>query len=261
MKAVILCGGQGTRIRDVSEVVPKPMLSIGDRPILWHIMKTYAHYGIKDFVLCLGYKGWVIKEYFLNFAAKTSDISLKLGTSDLKIYHQKSDEADWNVTLVETGETAQTGARVWKARSFLEDCDSFCLTYGDGVADVNIRALCDAHKKMGVRGTVTGVHPSGRFGEMEVNGDLVTEFNEKPNVGSGMINGGYMVFDTSALQKYFRPGDDLILEIEVLGLMVKDRQLGLYQHNGFWQCIDTPREYNFLSEIWKADKAPWKVWA
>jgi glucose-1-phosphate cytidylyltransferase len=260
MKAVILCGGQGTRIRDISEVLPKPMLMIGDRPILWHIMKIYAHYGIKDFVLCLGYKGWVVKEYFINYAAKTSDISLKLGTSNITVHHKKFDEADWNITLVETGEAAQTGARLWNARHYLEDCGSFCMTYGDGVADVDIHALLETHKKLGVKATVTGVHPSGRFGEMEVKGDLVTEFNEKPNVGSGMINGGFMVMESSALAKYFRSGEDLILEIEVMNLMVRDRQLGLYQHKGFWQCVDTPREYNNLCDAWKADKAPWKVW-
>jgi len=260
IKAVILCGGQGTRIRDVSEALPKPMLTIGGMPIVWHIMKTYAYYGIKDFVLCLGYKGWVVKEFFLNYNAKISDISMKLGKPDSVKYNKINNEADWDITMVETGESAQTGARIWNARKYLEDCDMFSVTYGDGVADVNINALIKTHKETNAMGTVTGVHPSGRFGEMEVSDNLVTEFNEKPNVGMGLINGGYMLFDKGAIKKYFRPGDDLILESEVLSGMVKDRKLGVYKHDGFWQCIDTPREYGILNNMWDTGKARWKVW-
>jgi len=260
MKALILCGGRGTRIRDVSEILPKPMLNIGERPILWHIMKIYAHYGIKDFVLCLGYKGWAIKEFFLNYSAKTSDVTLNLNNKNSIIYHSQCLEEDWNVTLVETGEFAQTGARIWNARNYLQDCEEFCVTYGDGVADIDIDDLLNSYKNSGLLGTVTGVHPSGRFGEVEVRGSLVSEFNEKPNVSRGLINGGFMVFNKKAIDKYFRPGNNLILESEVLPNMVKDKQLGVYEHSGFWQCIDTFREYDILNEMWKSNKAAWNIW-
>ncbi|OIO35455.1 MAG: glucose-1-phosphate cytidylyltransferase [Candidatus Omnitrophica bacterium CG1_02_44_16] len=260
MKSVILCGGQGTRIRDISEVLPKPMLSIGDRPILWHIMKIYAHYGIKEFILCLGYKGWLIKEFFLNYAAKTGDITLTLGDEGSVTLQNDHNEADWKITLVETGQTAQTGARIWNIRKYLKNCESFCVTYGDGVADINIAALLATHKKSQLMGTITGVHPSGRFGEMEIKGGLITQFNEKPNVSMGLINGGFMVFNKQAIGKYFGPGDDLILETEVLNRMVKNKQLGMYKHNGFWQCVDTPREYHMLNDLWRDNKAPWKIW-
>jgi glucose-1-phosphate cytidylyltransferase len=260
MKAVILCGGQGTRIRDVSEVLPKPMLSIGGKPILWHIMKTYAHYGIKDFVLCLGYNGWKIKEFFLNYCAKTSDITVTLDKKNTVTYHGKCEEESWRVTLAETGENAQTGARIFNARQYLKDCDLFSVTYGDGVADIDIKNLLKAHKKGGLAGTITGVHPSGRFGEMETKGNIVAEFNEKPNVSSGLINGGFIIFDKKAIDAYFKPGDDLVLERDVLPKMVREKQLQIYVHNGFWQCIDTPREYNILNDLWEGNKAPWKVW-
>lgn len=260
MKAIILCGGQGTRIRDVSEVLPKPMLPIGEKPILWHIMKIYAHYGIKDFILCLGYKGWIIKEFFINYAAKISDISLTLGKQDSVIYHNVNEEVNWKITLAETGDASQTGARIWNARRYLEDCDLFSVTYGDGVADINIKALVDTHKKSGFLGTITGVHPLGRFGEMEIRGGMITEFNEKPNVSMGLINGGFMIFNRKVIDKYFREGEDLVLESEVLVKMVKDKQLGVYQHDGYWQCVDTPREYNILNKLWSEKKAPWKIW-
>jgi len=260
IKVIILCGGQGTRIRDVSEVLPKPMLFIGGRPILWHIMKIYSYYGIKDFVLSLGYKGWVIKEFFLNYYAKISDVTLELGKKDSIVYHAKNDECDWKVTLVDTGEKAQTGARVWKARKYLDDCDMFGVTYGDGVADIDINKLIDLHKKSGLMGTITGTHPSGRFGEIELRDNLITEFAEKPNVTSGLINGGYMLFNREALDKYFREGDDLILEGEVIPGMVKDKEIGVYKHDGAWQCIDTAREYGVLNDMWDKGKAFWKIW-
>ena len=260
MKAVILCGGRGTRIRDVSEVLPKPMLSVGRKPILWHIMKIYAHHGIKDFVLCLGYKGWIIKEFFLNYYAKTMDLTIDFNKKDSLLYHGKCEEEDWRVTLVETGESAQTGARIWNAREHLKDCDSFCVTYGDGVADVNISKLLKEHKSSGLLATVTAVHPSGRFGEIENKDGLVCKFHEKPNVSSGLINGGFMVFNRLAMEKYFRAGDDLILENEVLPNMVKDKQLGIHKHLGFWQCIDTSREYEVLNKLWNDNRATWKVW-
>ena len=260
MKAVILCGGQGTRIRDISEILPKPMLPVDNRPILWHIMKIYSYYGINDFILCLGYKGWLIKEYFLNYSAKIGDISITLGSGGSVVLHNEHEEAGWKITLVETGECSNTGARIWNARKYLEGCDDFSVTYGDGVADINLNALLKAHKNSGLLGTVTGVHPSGRFGEMEIEKGIVTEFNEKPNVSTGLINGGFMVFKYEALAKYFRNGEDLVLETEVLSRFVRDRQLGMYEHDGFWQCVDTSREYHLLNDLWKTNKAPWKVW-
>lgn len=260
IKAVILCGGQGTRIRDASDVVPKPMLPIGGKPILWHIMKLYAHHGITDFVLCLGYKGWAIKEFFLQYLAMTSDVTVRLGSGTQVDYHHRLDETGWNVTLADTGEHAQTGARVWGIRSYLQDAERFCLTYGDGVADIDLRGLLDQHRRAGVAGMLCGVRPAGRFGEIEFQGNLVQSFHEKPNAAAGYINGGFMVFETERTLSYFRPGSDLNLEQDVLPKMVKDRQLAVYQHDGFWQCMDTLREYNLLNEAWDRGHAPWKVW-
>lgn len=260
MKAVILCGGIGTRIRDISETLPKPMLPIGDKPILWHIMKSYSHYGIKDFVLCLGYKGWTIKEFFLNYHAKISDVSVNLSKSNSIQFYAPADEDDWNITLAETGEKAQTGARVFNVKKYLEGGKYFCLTYGDGVSDVNMKDLLGAHKNSGLICTVTGVRPEGRFGELVIEGEKVVEFSEKTNVRSGYINGGFMVFDSSRIWKYFRPGDDLILERDVLSRLAGDGQLGVFRHDGFWYCCDTPREYAILNNLWEEKKVPWKVW-
>ena len=260
MKAVILCGGIGTRIRDVSEILPKTMLPIGDKPILWHIMKIYANYGIRDFVLCLGYKGWTVKEFFLNYHTKVSDVTVSLGKSDCIQFYSATDEDDWNVTLAETGEKSQTGARIWNVRKYLEGEKYFCVTYGDGVSDINISDLLDVHKKSGVVCTVTGVRPEGRFGELVIEKDKVTEFSEKTNVRSGYVNGGFMVFDAAKVWKYFRHGEDLILEGHVLAQIARDGQLGVYKHDGFWYCCDTPREYAKLNELWESTKAPWKMW-
>lgn len=260
MKAVILCGGQGTRIRDVSEVLPKPMLPIGGLPILWHIMKIYSHYGVKDFILCLGYKGWLIKEFFLNYRAMTSDISIKLGEHKHVEFHGSSEEKDWNVTLVDTGEASQTGARLWRVRDYLKGEKSFCLTYGDSVSNINIKKLLEEFADSGKTGIITGVHPAGRFGEIKYDKGLVKEFTEKPNVEAGCINGGFMVFDNSRIWDYLREGDDLVLELEPLVNMTKDKELGVYAHKDFWQCMDTLREYNILNEMWKNKKAAWKIW-
>jgi glucose-1-phosphate cytidylyltransferase len=261
MKAVILCGGQGTRIRDVSEVVPKPMLPIGGRPVLWHIMKLYAHYGIQDFVLCLGYKGWVIKEFFLQYKAMMSDVTVHLGEHGKIEFHGEMEEAGWKVTLVDTGEKAQTGARIWNARKYLGDEENFCMTYGDGVANINIGKLVDVHRSGGRVATLTGVRPAGRFGEIDYEEDgRIKNFNEKPNAAGGYINGGFMVFNTHKIFSYMRAGEDLNLEQEVLPKMAKDGQLGAFHHDGFWQCMDTMREFTLLNEMWEKRQAPWKVW-
>jgi glucose-1-phosphate cytidylyltransferase len=261
MKAVILCGGAGTRIRDVSEVLPKPMLPIGDKPIVWHIMKIYAYYGIKEFILCLGYKSWAIKEFFLNYHAKISDVTLKIGDPQSFKFFEPTGEDDWTVTLVETGERSQTGARVWRVRKYLEKEKYFCVTYGDGVADIDIRALLDTHMRSKLIGSVAGVRPEGRFGELKIEGRNVTDFIEKPNISSGYINGGFMVFDTTRVWQYFRAGDDLVLEGEVLTAMARDGQLGVFMHEGFWYCVDTPREFTILNKLWEEDKASWKMWS
>ncbi|MDP8229915.1 MAG: sugar phosphate nucleotidyltransferase [Candidatus Gorgyraea atricola] len=261
MKLVILCGGRGTRIRDVSEVLPKAMLPIGDRPMIWHIMKMYAHYGIKDFVLCLGYKGWLIKEFFLNYMAKVSDVTVNLNKKGLAVYrHHRNEDLDWKVTMVETGENSQTGARIWNVRKYLEHSNIFGVTYADGVADIDIKELIETHKKSSLLGTITGVYPASRFGEIQATGNMISSFNEKPNVSTGLFNGGFMVFNKKVIHKYFRPGEDLVLEGETLPNMVKDKQMGVYEHKGFWYCVDTIREYGNLNQMWKENRAPWKVW-
>lgn len=261
MKAVILCGGKGTRIRDVSELLPKPMLPIGEHPILWHIMKSYAHHGITDFVLCLGHQGWKIKEYFLNYQAMNSDFTVDLSRHGSLLFHNGDGTEDWRVTLADTGIEAMTGARLFRVRKYLEGEQDFCLTYGDGVGDVNITALVEFHRAHGKVATVTGVRPSSRFGEIVVEDGMVTSFNEKPTVSAGWINGGFMVFDGKRVWDYLWPEEHLSLETEPLPAMAKDRQLMTYQHHGFWQYMDTLREYTLLNDMWHEGRAPWKIWS
>jgi glucose-1-phosphate cytidylyltransferase len=262
VKTVILCGGQGTRIRDVADNIPKPMILIGDRPILWHIMKLYVHYGIKDFVLCLGHKGWSIKEFFLNYSAFSSDLTIDLGaSSNISLHSVVAD--DWRITLAETGETTQTGGRICRVRKYLNDVDLFCITYGDGVADINIDKLIAFHKQHGHVGTVTGVRPAGRFGVMETQHKagtvLVRDFQEKPQTNQGWINGGFFVFD-HRLWNYVDDHDDLVFEHEPLSKMAQDGELVMYEHDGFWQPMDTYREWKILNELWSAGRAPWRCW-
>ena len=260
MKVVILCGGQGTRLRDITELLPKPMVQIGARPILWHIMKTYSHYGVKDFVLCLGYKGWKIKEFFLNFKAMTRDFTVTLGDHNTAEFHDTVEESEWKVTLAETGDEAMTGARLWKARKYLEGEEHFCLAYGDCLGDINISELIEFHKSMKKVATITGARPASRFGELSVEENAVTSFNEKPNIGEGWVSSGFMVFDGRRVWDYLWPGDDLILEKEPLPSLARDGQLAVYRHNRFWIGMDTMREFNTLNELWSQGKAPWKVW-
>jgi len=260
MKAVIFCGGQGTRIRDVNEVVPKPLVTIGERPILWHIMKIYSHYGVNEFILCLGYKGWKIKEYFLNYRAIINDFTIQVGHSGEVSFHSDTEEANWKVTLAETGENTMTGARLWRVRKYVEDQEHFCVTYGDGVANIDIGKLIEFHEKANVAGTITATRPTGRYGEMEIKNDMVNSFNEKPNYAEGWINGGFMVFNTKKVWDYFWPDDALVLEKESLPAMVKDHQLAVYKHEGFWLGMDTLREHSLLNAMWNSGKAPWKMW-
>ncbi len=257
MKVVILCGGQGTRLREETEIKPKPMVEVGGMPILWHIMKTYAHYGFKEFILCLGYKGNVIKEYFYNYEMLSNDFTIELGAKDIKV-HPRHSEHGWNITLVGTGLKTMTGARVKRIERFIKE-DMFMLTYGDGVTDINIHKLLEYHKSHGKIGTVTGVSPPSRYGELLIRKDQVLSFNEKPTSNDNSINGGYFVFNRK-LFDYLKNEDNCILEREPLEMLAKERELQVYQHTGFWQCMDTYRDYKYLNEIWDKGNPPWKVW-
>jgi len=258
MKVVILCGGMGTRLREETEYRPKPMVEIGGRPILWHIMKIYSHYGFDDFVLCLGYKGNIIREYFLDYHAMNSDFTIRLGASPKVIYHNHEGIEHWQVTLAETGTETMTGARVARVARFLKG-GTFMLTYGDGVANINIRDLLAFHRAHGKLVTVTGVRPPSRFGEMEVKDRRVVAFNEKPQVSQGLINGGFFVMEPEFL-RYCLTDSDCVLEQEPLRCCAEDGQLIVYRHGGFWQPMDTFREYEMLNRLWASGKAPWKTW-
>ena len=258
MKVIILCGGRGTRLREETEYRPKPMVRVGGKPILWHIMKIYAHYGFKDFIICLGYKGNMIKEYFLNYEAMNNDFTIPLGNYNKIQIHSNHKERDWHVTLVDTGEDVQTGARVKRIEKYI-DGDLFMLTYGDGVADINIKELIEYHKSHGKIGTMTGVHPSSRFGELVVRDNKIEVFSEKPQITEGLISGGFFVFDKTFLE-YLNEDDNCYLEKEPLENLVKDGELMVYPHNGFWQCVDTYRELELLNDLWKSHNSPWKVW-
>ena len=257
---MILCGGVGSRLHEESEFRPKPMLEIGNRPILWHIMKIYSFYGFRNFILCLGYKGFMIKNYFLNYHANIADVTIQLGRPENIRYHSSHGEEDWHVTLVETGESAQTGARVARAAKYIQT-GTFCLTYGDGLARIDIRKLLEFHRKHGKIGTITGVHPPGRFGEIQVDRkNRALHFNEKPQVTQGLINGGFLVLERKFLDRYLEESDALVLEREPLQKLARDRELLVYPHEGFWQPMDTYREWKLLNELWAKENAPWKVW-
>jgi glucose-1-phosphate cytidylyltransferase len=256
MKVVILAGGYGTRIRDVAEDIPKPMIQIGPYPILWHIMKTYAHYGYKDFIICLGYRGQSIKDFFLNYGPSTRDFTISLGKTDGIKYHNEHDESGWNITLVDTGLQSMTGSRVSRIKKFIKG-ENFMLTYGDGVSDINIDRLVEFHKSHKKTLTVTGVRPPGRFGEMvsDANGRII-EFNEKPQASDGRISGGFFVA-SSKIFDYLRDDENLVFEKEPMRRLLEDDQLMMYEHNGFWQPMDTNREYQLLNSLYKDGKAPW----
>ena len=256
MQIVILCGGQGTRLREETGVRPKPMVDIGDRPILWHIMKGYAHFGYTDFVLCLGYKGDAIRDYFVNYEFRNRDITVTLGSHDIRV-HGPHDETGWNVTLANTGESSQTGGRIKRVASYLK-AGTFMATYGDGVADINFDRLLEFHNKQGKLATVTAVRPSSRFGELRISEGLVTVFREKPQVHEGWINGGFFVFQRDVLDLIHSDSDTL--EEQVLAELASRQQLAVYQHDGFWQCMDTYREMELLNQLVRTAKAPWVVW-
>jgi len=258
IKVVILCGGRGARLKEETEFKPKPMVEIGGKPILWHIMKLYAHYGFNDFILCLGYKGEMIKEYFLNYQVMNNDFTIILGGKNKISHHTDHLENDWKVTLVDTGADAMTGARVKKVQRYIKE-DTFMLTYGDGVGDIDIRKLLALHKRKGKIGTVTAVRPSSRFGEIVIKGDLALGFSEKPQTTQGFVNGGFFVFNREFFD-YLSEDKDCYLEKSPLENLSRDRELVVYAHTGFWQCMDTQRELDLLANLWATGKAPWKVW-
>ncbi|MDD4941843.1 MAG: glucose-1-phosphate cytidylyltransferase [Candidatus Omnitrophica bacterium] len=255
---VILCGGRGTRLKEETDFKPKPMVEIGGRPILWHIMKRYAYYGFKDFVLALGYKGDMIKEYFLNYEAMNNDFTVTLGKKHTVTFHTNHREKDWSVTLVDTGEDAMTGARVKRIEKYIKN-DAFMLTYGDGVSDIDLKALYAFHLSKRTIGTVSAVRPSSRFGEIIVKNSLAVRFNEKPQTTEGLVNGGFFVFDKSFFT-YISDDKNCYLEREPLERLAADGQLAVNIHKGFWQCMDTQRELDLLVQLWAGGNAPWKVW-
>ncbi len=258
MRVVILCGGYGTRIRDVADNIPKPMIPIGRFPILWHIMKYYASYGHRDFVLCLGYKSNVIKDFFLNYEAHTKDFTIDLGRKGEITFHTDHDESDWKVTLAETGIEAMTGARIKRIHKYVGDED-FMLTYGDGVGDIDLDALLKYHHGHGRALTVTGVRPPGRFGELVHTDGVIAEFNEKPQAAGGRISGGFFVA-TPKIFDYLEDDDSLVFEQRPMRALVAGRQLMVFEHDGFWQPMDTSREYQLLNSLYHDGRAPWVRW-
>ena len=260
MKVVILCGGKGTRLREETEFRPKPMLPIGNRPILWHIMKNYATQGHKDFILCLGYKGEMIKEFFRNYLWLTSDVTLRLGRSPSYKFHTHHDEEDWTVTLAETGENVLTAGRIKRIERYLGPDENFFLTYGDGVGNIDVNKSLAFHQAHRKTLTVTAVHPPGRFGEMRLTaGAQVTEFNEKPQVADGWINGGFFVA-TRRIFDYLPADDNVAFEQEPLRRVTQNGELMAYHHTDFWQPMDTFAEFTYLNRLWSEGQAPWKVW-
>jgi glucose-1-phosphate cytidylyltransferase len=257
MQVVILAGGAGTRLREETEFRPKPMVHIGRWPILWHIMKIYSHYGFNNFVTCLGYKGEMIKDYFLRYRIMANDFTIELNKRKVTL-HNDSEESKWKVTLVDTGLKSMTGCRLKRIQPHIEG-DTFLATYGDGVSDVDIRELVKFHRGHGKIATVTGVAPASRFGELLVDGNRVREFSEKPQTHSGLINGGFFVLDRRIFD-YLSSNENCIFEREPLERLAKDGELMVFKHKGFWQCMDTLRDTQYLNELWEKGEAPWKVW-
>jgi glucose-1-phosphate cytidylyltransferase len=256
MKAVILAGGLGTRISEETSTRPKPMIEIGGKPILWHILKTYSHHGINDFVVCCGYKGYVIKEYFANYFLHMSDVTFDISKNSMEV-HQRNAEP-WRVTLVDTGEDTMTGGRLKRVADYVKGESAFCLTYGDGVGDVNITELVAFHKAQNVKATLTGTTPPGRFGALDLNGSKVNSFMEKPKGDGAIINGGFFVLSPDVLD--YIADDNTTWEREPLERLAQEGNLAAYQHHGFWHSMDTLRDKMLLEELWQSGKAPWKVW-
>jgi glucose-1-phosphate cytidylyltransferase len=256
MKAVILAGGIGTRISEETHLKPKPMIEIGGRPLLWHIMKIYSAHGVNDFVICCGYKGYLIKEYFANYVLHMSDVTFDMGLNEMKVHQQNAEP--WRVTLVDTGDDTMTGGRLKRVGDYLEGEEAFCFTYGDGVADVNVAASIAFHRGHGKLATITAVQPPGRYGALELDGSEVRAFIEKPRGDGGLINGGFFVLSPRCIDRI--ASDDTSWEAEPLTGLAADGELMAFAHTGFWQPMDTLREKTLLENLWDSGRAPWKVW-
>lgn len=256
MKAVILAGGLGTRISEESHLKPKPMIEIGGKPIIWHIMKIYSAHGINDFIICLGYKGYVVKEYFANYFLHTSDVTFDMQNNRMEVHEQHAEP--WRVTLVDTGDHTQTGGRLKRVKHFLEEDKPFCFTYGDGLADIDIGASIAFHKSQHASATISAVTPPGRFGALRVDNGRVQAFEEKPAGDGGMINGGFFVLNPEVIDLI--EGDHTVWEKYPLETLAQEGRLVAWNHHGFWQPMDTLRDKNHLEELWRAGKAPWKIW-
>ena len=255
MKSVILAGGLGTRLSEETQSKPKPMVEIGGRPILWHVMKIYASHGINDFIICAGYRGYTIKEYFANYFLHMSDVTFDMKSNSVEVHTRRSEP--WRVTIVDTGESTMTGGRLKRVRSYLGN-ETFCFTYGDGVGDIDIAESIRFHLQQGLAATLTGVRPPGRYGALEINDNKVSRFQEKPEGDGGFINGGFFVMEPSAIDLI--DGDDSIWERKPLETLAATGQLAIYRHAGFWQPMDTLRDKNHLEDLWSRGKAPWKKW-
>ena len=257
MKAVILAGGLGTRISEETHLKPKPMVEIDGKPILWHIMKIYAFYGVSEFIICLGYKGYIIKEYFSNFLLHQSDVEVNLKNNSIKLLNNKAE--DWKITLVDTGHDSMTGGRLRRVKSYLDDETDFFFTYGDGLSNINLNKLLEFHNNQKTLATITSVYPPGRFGALEINAEnKIVSFREKPKGDGGLINGGFFVLSTKVID--YIDNDKTIWEQEPLKNLAKDNELSSYFHSGFWHPMDTLRDKNYLNSLYKENKAPWKIW-
>jgi len=256
VKAIILAGGLGTRISEETDLKPKPMIEIGGKPILWHIMKQYSAHGINDFVICCGYKGYVIKEYFANYFLHMSDITFNMRENSMQVHNKRAEP--WNVTLVDTGERSMTGGRLRRVADYVQHDDLFCFTYGDGVGDVDITQSIAFHRAHGKLATVTATHPTGRFGVLDIDNHVVSQFQEKPKGEGGLINGGFFVLSPEVLN--YLDGDDCVWEQQPLSRLATEGQLMAFEHDGFWQPMDTLRDKIHLESLWNEGRAPWKVW-
>jgi glucose-1-phosphate cytidylyltransferase len=256
MKAVILAGGLGTRISEETHLKPKPMIEIGGKPILWHILKLYSAHGVNDFVICCGYRGYVIKEYFANYFLHMSDVTFDMATNEMLVHQKKAEP--WKVTLVDTGDDTLTGGRLKRVAKHVQEEEAFCFTYGDGLADVDIGKLIVFHKSHGKKATVTAVQPPGRYGAIEKSGDQVTCFIEKPRGDGGLINGGFFVLSPKCIDLI--DGDETSWEAQPLTKLATEGEMRAFDHHGFWQPMDTLRDKNYLEELWDAGQAPWKIW-
>lgn len=256
MKCVILAGGLGTRLSEETVVKPKPMVEIGGKPVLWHVMKIYSHYGINDFIICLGYKGYVIKEYFANYFLHMSDITFDMASNQMQVHNKYAEP--WKVTLIDTGDNVMTGGRLKRVFEYIKNEDAFCFTYGDGVADINIKELVKFHMQQGKLATLTAVTPPGRFGALDIQDNMITNFKEKPKGDGGKINGGFFVLSPEVLKLI--DGDDCVWEQQPLEHLALNHHLNAYSHDGFWQPMDTLRDRVHLESLWQQNIAPWKLW-